>query len=193
MTKTIAILGGALKKNEAGEWVIDDNAGNHLRVLAGACLWEKHRDWNIIASGGNGQIGAEGGPAIALLMKEALVAEGVKENVISEESDSRNTFEQLMALSRMLEKKEIDGIVLISNEWHLPRIEAMIKYIAELQSLRVVGIELRSAEEVLLNSDPIRWRPVIEKIRQSDAYREMSLKEQRGVEQIRNGTYKFRK
>ena len=190
--KTIVILGGGLKKNPDGSWGLEARAGNHLRVHAGALLWFRNMDWKIIASGGNGQIGAEDGPPISSLIKEQLTSSWeVPPGFVSEENQSRTTFEQLQIFSRMRERGEIGEIVIISNDWHLPRIAAMIKHVPELENLSM-DVELISAEAILdVENDPVWWSPRIEEIRNSDDYKELVAKEQWGVEQIKNGTYGF--
>lgn len=201
--KTIVILGGGLFKDSAGRWrtTLGEEEGDkfgptndRLRVLAAAALWEKDKNLIVVASGGQGQLKGSLPPdlTVAKVIKSELTDLGLPAEKITEEEKSGSTYGQLLALAEMIEKGEILGeISIISNEWHLPRIKAMIEHSDLKETFAEKKINLVAAEEVLLQLKTKEWKEFIEKTRNNPAMKKRLDIEAKGVEQIKNGTYKF--
>lgn len=194
MKKGLFILGGWAKKNRNGEWISSGLCGDNLRVVAAKYLWGKDNDILIITSGGKGKLShITDMKPLAQIMAEELIKLGVNRGKIIKESTSYNTYEQLLKLEMLITKSKLDKISVISNDWHLPRIEALIKNmfprLRGLLSKKI--IELVSAEGIVLRSEPKKWKPIIQKIRTSKKMDEQLRLERAGLKDILNGAYKI--
>lgn len=197
-TDLIVILGGSLKK-EGGLWRTahfdeGDNfgtTGDTIRVIAGSYLFKEGLAGHILVSGGKGQYKNDTKtPTIASVMKKELIDLGVAPDKIEEETQSENTYQQLRALKDVVAENGWNSVGIISNRYHLPRIQAMIECGPSLGIISPI-INLICAEDVLLTYAPNSWQKVIE-----EAYRREEMKkriaiEQMGVKDIREGRYKF--
>lgn len=203
----IAILGGNLKKNKRGwrttNFDEEENFtgfGDRLRVVAGWYLYNKvnkdRSDVFIMASGGKGKLRSiKGAPAEAKILKKELAELGVPPESIVEESNSGNTFEQLVALNKIICDEKISSIVLVSNKYHLPRIKAMVEYYPELRMARRLmrsgKLRLTSAETVCLRHDPKKWRNVIRRGYALSHIKKIIRLEKQGVIDLKKGRYKL--
>lgn len=195
------IFGGNLIKDERGKWRTTTFSegdkygalGDRLRVLAGADLYRDDSESIIIAVGGRGQLEEfPDSPTIAETIKKELIALGVNGESILTETESGNTFQQLRNMRSMLEKANFQHVTVISNRYHLPRIEAMIEKDPELkQMLDKHLIELKSAEDILIEHDP-QWKDEVDKAYAGPEMRERIAKEFEGVRQLKKGTYLLR-
>lgn len=193
--KCLFILGGWAKKNKNGEWVSSGLCGDNLRVIAAKYLWDEDNDLFIITSGGKGKLShITDMKPLAQIMAEELTKLGVKKNKIIKESVSYNTYEQLTKLEFLIKKSNFDKIDLISNEWHLPRVEALIKSMfPELKKLIFKKkIELISAEAIVLKKESKKWKPIIQKIHTTKRFKDQLRMEKNGVKDILNGEYKIK-
>jgi len=187
--------------SENGHWhtTLGENEGDNfgptndkLRVLAAAALWDVNSQITIYTSGGRGQLDKvlPRGLTIAKVMKRELVDRGVPEYVIFEENNSGSTFEQLYFLSEFIKSGKIKGSVFIlSNDWHLPRVKAMIQY-SPIKNI-LSGVNYMGAEDVLIQYKTNEWKDFIAKMRTNKSFQLREELEQRGIAQIRLGTYKF--
>ena len=198
MKNLIVVIGGGLIKIDSlwktidlGEGGDDYAASNdRWRVEAGAVFWKQNQDHLILASGGKGQLTPiPGAPTVAEVIKQELKELGVPEGVIIKEERTGNTLEQLLELKRIALEKGIEQITVISNEWHIPRIKAIFEYYPDLKE-DLPQVKFLSAEDILLESD-IDWKKRIETARVLPQIKERVKLEKQGVEQIKNGTYKF--
>jgi len=134
-----------------------------------------------------------GAPTLASILAEELQALGVPpENIIREER-SGSTHQQLIEVAKILRDKGIESAGIISNDFHLPRIEEFIKNDPELRQLfKGREIIIMSAEKIALAHDRERWEKEIKAAYESEAMRRRIELEERGVTDIRQGRYKFR-
>lgn len=199
--RVIVILGGGLIK-EDGKWRTTnfnekgDNfgaLGDRLRVIAGSYLYKNNPEVFIIASGSKGQLkDIPDAPAVSEILKKELIELGVPKEKIIEENKGGNTFQQLQKIKRIIEENCFKKVIIISNEWHLPRVEAMIKYDSDLaKMLEEKKIEIKSAEKICFKYEPEKWQDIINTAYNSEEIIKRIELEKRGVEQIKNGTYKF--
>lgn len=191
----IAILGGGLIKDKLGWRTTNYNEGDsfgiigdRLRVLAGYCLYTTGVGKLFIASGGKGLYKEKGVPIIADIIKKELIELGIPSNLIITETNSINSYQQLKGILSITKKASRVGI--ISNDWHLPRIKAMLKHGPELKNKATI-IKLLPAEEILLSNKPKKWGKIIKKARQSKQMEQRLRLEQKGIAEIKNGNYKF--
>lgn len=190
----LSILGGVIWENK-GVWQTNglDGPGDSLgatfdrfRVLAGASLYKKNpTSMTLLVQGG---LAKDKRPSIAQVIKEELIALKVPAKAIWLEERSHTTFTQL----NELKKQSPQQLLILSNEWHLPRIRTMIELLPDLQALRAQNPQLLSAEEILLQEDAPKWRAIIETIRQRKEMQARIEKEFEGIEQLKAGTYHFK-
>lgn len=184
------ILSGSLRKDVAGVWhttMWGDQSeflvlGDRLRIEAGALLYKHNPETQIVVLGGCGTLCVAGAPVMSSVMKRELVELGVPADTITEESITRNTMEQVRYIQSLVTSHLPSGeLVILSNQYHLPRIQAM---------LGASSAKLLGAEDVLLQYDPEKWRGVIETAEQSSRMKEIIAAERQGVEAWRKGEYR---
>lgn len=168
--------------------------GHRLRLEAAALLWKDEPESVIVVSGGKGQLATiPDAPTVSSVMKDELESMGVPEEAIIEENRSANTFENLKFMAEKIQELGgADNIVVLSNDYHLPRIKIVIEMSPELKALVMdVVLEFASAEDILLSRDLKKWKEIIEKARTSDAYKKRAGLEKKGIEDLKNGIYIF--
>lgn len=167
--------------------------GDRLRVEAAYVLYRKNPELLVIPSGGKGMYrDIPDAPTAAEVIRSELLNLGVPKESIIKEEQSQNTWQELAELKKIISRENLSEASILSNRYHVPRIQAMIETddtLRELLEREKIGII--SAEEVLIEHDPERWQKDI-----LDAYRmpEMQKRiaaEQKGVEDVRNGHYQF--
>lgn len=201
----IVIIGGGLKKDKDGKWRTTnyfegDNfavQGDRLRVEAGACLFNKNPEYLIITSAGKGQYkDIPDVLPVAEVVKTELVELGVTKEKIITETKSGNSYEQLRETGKIIDKMGFNQVIIISNRYHLPRLEAMIKYGPDLGRLKELLnssiIELKSAEDILLVDNEDKYKKEIDLAYKSNKMKERIKLEEQGVGQIKQGRYKFK-
>lgn len=202
----IAVLGGALIKDESGWRTTHFNEGDNfgasgdwIRTVAAHYLYEDYKiltsNLFIVVSGGRGQLeSVPDAPALADILCGELLELGIPADRIFKENQSGNTFQQLRELSRLIFELNFGKITVISNRWHLPRISAMIARVPALASLRRMksdkNLVLESAEEIVLKHDRGRFGKIIADAYQSKEMQERIRLEKAGVAAIKAGTYK---
>src|SRR3989344_4887209 len=146
--KAIVILGGLLKKKSDGTW--KTGKFNYLRVLAGYYFYKdlvKSYPIKLIVSGGKDVYeNMPNTPPVATVMKQELIKLGIPGKEIIEENKTSSTYRELIWLKKLSGKSRKKFIV-ISNDYHLPRIKVMIDLIPELQTLKN-NLVISSAEKI---------------------------------------------
>lgn len=200
---TIFVLGGWLVQNADGSWRTtnfeeDDpkNAfGDRWRVDGVADLFDKQTAPVIVVSGSAGKLAALGAPAVAEVLARELVQIGVPQDAIIQDKESGSTYEQLQALLSLIKERQWNRIIILSNAYHLDRIEAMVAHAKPLtylfDLLQTGNLVFKSAEEVLLSNISNKWKEVIDKARRSSRFKEIIAFEQKGVRDIKEGRYRF--
>lgn len=203
MKEYLIILAGGLSQDKNGRWhttLGEEEAGktglllnDKLRVVAGASLWQANKDLMIIASGGKGSLKNVLPKDLTLsrVIKDELIELGVSTQNIIEENKTSTTYEQLVAVGEMIRTRKINGTIsIISNNYHLPRIKAMIDFTALKEFLS--NVNLIGAEDILLRLVPTEWGAFIEGSNNTEAMKKRLENEAKGIEQIKNGTYDLR-
>lgn len=199
--KIIDILGGSLIQDKNGRWRTTnfnegDNygaLGDHLRVVAASYLYRNNPASYFLASGGKGQLKAiASAPFISAIVKKELIKLGVPSSHIDTENNSNTTYEQLVELDKYVKNNKIKEMEIISNEHHLARISYMIKTGPKLAALRKLKhLKLLSAEKICLENAGDKWREEITKAYQSEAMKVRIKVERQGIDDLKNGRYKF--
>jgi hypothetical protein len=204
MKKAVCVLSAGIKKNEKGEWTSTDLTkeddvlgapGGKLRVAAASYLYKNNPESIIIASGGRGwdvRDDESNRPNLAEILKRELIDLGVSESSVIKENKSNKTFEQLKELKKIIVREDFAELTIITNDYHLPRVKAMLEYDDDLHELLDNGrILLRSAEEICLRYDRKKWQNIIKEDYESEEMKKRIEREENGVKQIKNGIYKF--
>lgn len=187
----IIILGGLLKKKSDGSW--RTGKFNYIRVLAGYYLYGdlvKKYPVKIIVSGGKGIYkDIPNVPAVATVMKEELIQLGIPEKEIVEENKTVSTYQELLWLKNLLSKNR-RKIIVISNNYHLPRIKVMINLIPKLQVINNF-LTLYSAEKIAIkyNKD---LKSKLEKNLKDPKMKRIIAQEKKGIKALKSGNYKFK-
>ncbi len=90
------------------------------RILAGKDLLRAGKAPVLLISGGSGLLSNIGRPE-SIVLKEWLISEGIPENRIIAESESRNTGENAVESARIAKEKGIRKIILVTSAFHMPR------------------------------------------------------------------------
>ena len=165
-------------------------SGSYVRVVAASLLWHKNSSAVIVLSGGRGQANTVFPPGLFLstIMKKELEDIGIPESIIMEENQSGNTYQQLTAILSMATRHHWSEVQIVSNRFHLPRIQAMVECLEPLIPLRSIVFYV-SAEEVVLAAEPKKWREQIDAAYASVEFAEIISNEARGTAQVRSGEY----
>lgn len=187
--KTIFILGGFLSKKRDAKYASDRLS--YLRVLAGYYLYEKTSGKDkveLIVSGGKGIYrGIPGIPPVATVMKRELITLGIRPKEIKI-NKTDFTYPELFWL-----KKHIAGekAFIVSNAYHLPRIRTMIDLLPELAELKTRATPI-SAEKIVGKCNK-KMRSKINNLNKSPEIKKIIASEKRGIKDLKNGNYKFKK
>jgi hypothetical protein len=164
--------------------------GDRLRTEAAALLYHEVPQL-VVASGGKGkQAHVPDAPTCASVLRRELSELGVAPADILDEAGSANTYEQLQAINSLFAQFRLKSLRIVSNRWHLPRVDAFLKDDARFRAWQADGhIQLQAAEGVLLRHDPSRWSALITEAYNSPAMQQRIADEERGIRDIRAGTY----
>jgi hypothetical protein len=198
----IGLLGGMLKKGANGHWRTtnyDESdrfgiQGDRLRVVAASYLYRNNQELLIIASGGKGQLKhIPDAPTVAEVIRKELMELGVPKELIIKEENSGNTYQQLREIKKIITERRIKNLGILSSEWHLPRIKAMLEVLEELKSIfEITKVAYLSAEKICLKYNKEVWHELIAQAYKSDGLKERIEQEKRGVQDIREGKYKIK-
>ncbi|OGG53711.1 hypothetical protein A2851_02385 [Candidatus Kaiserbacteria bacterium RIFCSPHIGHO2_01_FULL_53_29] len=194
----IAILSGSVKKQGA-RWVStaltakDDEygaPGQQLRIEAAVLLAHKYPHALLVLSGGRGYESHDMmQPLLSEVMRDELLERGIMEPRIFLEKGSNSTFQQMEAIQKMLIDRTWKRVLIVTNRWHVPRVEAIIatRFPVMNGNVKIIG-----AEETLLNDSPEKWKSAIDEAYRSEFLKRRIAHEEEGIRQIRNGSYHYR-
>jgi hypothetical protein len=183
------VLSGQIQKTDKG-WETEEGEGpgdpvgptyTKFRVAAGAYVAQEYPDATLIASG---FAFFSDGPSIASVVKKELTMLGVSEDRIKIQDTPTKTYQELQLLAE-LHRDGYQRCVIVTNEWHVPRVEAM------LANWPVFGAHVVAAEEVLLRHDPVQWEKRIAHMRIDPRIAKRIELEKQGVADIAAGRYRY--
>ena len=198
----VVILGGGLTQISEGRWrttTFEDPGddfgilGDRLRVDAAYYLYRDNPESILIVSGGKGQLAnILDAQSVAEVIKNELIELGIPENCIVTESESDNTFQQLIAIAHIIEQKNFSEATLLTNRFHVERVKTMVEMNQDLKQIfDQKNIQYLSAEEILLEHDRKRWHEMIEQAYESEAMQKRIKLEEKGIRELREGKYKL--
>lgn len=173
---------------------VDSNGATFapLRVEAAAHIYAqdiKNGDQPVMLL--QGGFASDVRPSIASVMRDELCGLGVPGKAIELEEQTGKTIVQLNELQTHVNARMPGRVRIVSNGYHLPRIQAMIECVQGLAALAACKPEFVSAEDVLVTADHTRWHNILDEIKKSADMQARVAKEEQGVAQIQAGTYRF--
>lgn len=125
------------------------------RVQYAAWLYKHWRPLPVLASGGGGFVDS---PPYAIVMRDALMREGVPASAIWVEGRSRTTHENAAYSADILKQKGIHRIVLVTDAYHMLRADASFRK----QSLNVIpaACGYRTYHSFQLTDVMPGWEPI---------------------------------
>jgi hypothetical protein len=190
----LLVLGGWPCQDSQGVWrsslFAGGGMGDRLRVEAAALLYRASPRL-VVVSGGKGKLAhLPEVPACASVLRRELLELGIPAEDIFEETQAANTYEQLQSIKVLLAHFSISTLRILSNRYHLPRIEAFLDNDSELRAWKASGrIEPAEAEDILLQCDESRWHSLITEAYNSPAMQQRIAEEAKGVRDILAGAY----
>ncbi|MEO1296251.1 MAG: YdcF family protein [Cyanobacteria bacterium J06636_16] len=154
----IVVLGGSTRPADAPRpWVDVMESGD--RVLHGAQLYQQGKAPKLIFSGGRIEWKG-GGPPESDDMRQIAIALGVPEADIIQEPNSLNTHQNAVNVKAILERENMDRILLVTSAMHMPRSLAIFKKLGidaiaaptDFQVSERVVDEIRGTRQALLLS-----------------------------------------
>jgi len=124
--EAIVVLGGGTKAQIPPRTGVEvAEAGD--RILYGSKLWLQKKAPLLILTGGRTSLFGEAGRAESEDMAEIAVALGVEKSAIAQDPDSLNTYENALNVQKILQKFNINKILLVTSAVHTPRSLAIFK------------------------------------------------------------------
>ncbi|MEK7551840.1 MAG: YdcF family protein [Patescibacteria group bacterium] len=198
--KVVVVLGGGLRKDDTGRWCTvglaqgGDNfaaSNDRWRIDAAHTLWKSDPSTTLVPSAGQGQYKGTDTPAVAEVMASELVELGVPESAITKDIESGNTVEQLRMTAKLAREMGLRQVAVLSNEWHLARIQAMLDHAPGLvQAFTGILVNLVAAESILW-AESKEWQERIKAARVDSGIMKRVELEANGVRQIQEGTYRW--
>ncbi len=177
--------------------------GAKARSIAAAELHRFFPNSSVVANSLIPQMPA----SMARVTAQELQNRGVQQEKIIIQEESYSTFTELIELIKLIVQNDWHNTVVIANEFHIPRAQAMLAHINDLhdpngysekpevqealkkfKEMQSVYIAFVSAEEVLLVANP-HYKKVIDAARQLPTWKETMEKETMATIQIQAGEY----
>ena len=194
-------------KFKSGSYAHIDLHGNmdgaKARSIAAA---ELHRYFPSTIVAANSYIKIEPASYASVIASE-LEARNVPTEQIVTQEDSYSTFTELLELIKLIVAKQLNHVVVISNEYQMPRAEAMFEHLTELRDpqgysqkpdvqgalkefakMSKIKVSFVTAEEILKRMDP-RFANLIEEARKIPEWKATMERETAAAEQVRRGEY----
>lgn len=123
--EAIVVLGGSTRPADFPRpWIDLMESGD--RVLHGIRLYQADKAPKLIFSGGR-IVWQGGGPSEADDMTQIAIAMGVPRADIMQEPNSFNTYQNAVNVKAILDREDIDRILLVTSAMHMPRSLAIFK------------------------------------------------------------------
>jgi DUF218 domain len=176
--------------------------GGKARVIATAEIARFYPNVAIIANGNT----YENAPSDAQIMKEELGRFGVSTDHVLLQEKSYSTFTEFVELVKFVANHKWRRIVIITNEFHIPRAQELLRQLDTLQDPHGVSQDADfraalplfyelSSEVVFVSADAIlplrnpRYERIVDQAKASPEWQERAEKEAQGLKQLQEGTY----
>ena len=200
----IHLLAAGIKQLPSGKWVSTDltleddrigSPGGTLRILASGVLLRAFPESVIFTGGGKGydvpDDTTDERPLLSAILSDELIEEGVPPQRIVLEHNSNNTYQELQELERYVATQSGKRVGIVTNRWHARRLNTILEMkFPKLVSIE--SIEIQTAEDILIADDSLRWQASIDSAYQSDWIKKRVMMEEKGIAEIKAGTYQFR-
>lgn len=124
--EVIILLGGGTEPADPPRPMVEVNTAGD-RVLYTAKLYQEGAAPTILVSGGNLEFTSDRNSTPADEMTELLLLMGVPPSAIIQQPRSQNTYEDALFSTKLLEKIEVDEIILVTSAIHMPRAKALFE------------------------------------------------------------------
>lgn len=178
-------------------------SGSRMRVIAADEIGKIFPDVTLVTTGKTNEPGF---PNDARVLADELVERGTSPEQIMLEEKSVSVLTELVQMVKMAIEKEWQRVAAITNDYHVPRVKVMYQKLETIEGLcneeeiatilefKQEGgqVSVVSAEDILsVTSD--HYKALIEKAESTDAYRARVESEEKGIQDLLNGTYKVRR
>jgi uncharacterized SAM-binding protein YcdF (DUF218 family) len=154
--------------------------GGRDRVEAAALLAKKYPSAYLVTTSHNLDRAT---PSLAQVYADELRGLGIADERIVQEERPSTTQTVVTTVLQLAQEKGWEHLLLLSNEYHLPRIRA---FLAQTKSDREAATV--SSESILIEHDPA-FAEYFEKIKKSPAYQKRLMSEAHGIQALQTGGY----
>lgn len=176
----VQLTGGGWRSTTYKESDAFGTLGGRDRVEAAALLAKKYPSAHLITT--SHALGSVT-PSIAEVYAQELRMLGVEEKRIVREGLSSNTQTAIDATLLLAQERGWKRLILLSSEYHLPRIAAFYK-----QAKSSIAAHTISSESVLIRQDPV-FAGYFKNVKKTSAYLKRLEAEERGMQAITKGSY----
>ena len=178
--------------------------GSRARVIAAAEIAKTFPEITIVAMSENKE---KSHPSDAEVIEQELVERGVDMEQIELEEESTSTHTELLEMMKMAKGKGWTRIAVLTNDYHIARTSLMLEKLenipgalideeefATVKEFKQSEVEVRffSAEDIISNASH-HYKALIDKVHESQGYKNRVEREQNGIRQLNEGTYKLRR
>ena len=118
--EAIVVLGSAVRRPEGSRLRPELDEGSLNRCLKAAELYHQDKPCLVVVSGGMAE-SEPVRPTVAEAMREFLISLGVAPADIILEEQSRSTYENAVESSRLLDKRGLTKVILVTDAYHMAR------------------------------------------------------------------------
>jgi uncharacterized SAM-binding protein YcdF (DUF218 family) len=118
--EAIVVLGGGIEPADATRRRAALSSSTLVRCMHAAAVYCQGKTCPVIVSGGRVDAGSST-PPIALLMRDFLRDQGVKDADLIVEDRSRTTYENAVECCKLLEQRHIGKVILVTDATHMFR------------------------------------------------------------------------
>lgn len=129
------VLGGGTEPAASPRRSVEVNGAGD-RVLFAAQLYRQGKAGKLILSGGEISWLNEGSTTPAADMAELLISIGIPQDALILESESKNTYENVLLSKEILESLQAETVLLVTSAMHMPRAVALF----EKQGIQVIPV-----------------------------------------------------
>ena len=178
--------------------------GSRARVIAASEIAKAFPEITIVTTSDSTPLDQ---PSDASVMKEELLERNVDSGQIELEEESTSTHTELLEMMKIAMERGWSKVALVTNDYHIPRAKLMFEKLetipggliseeefAAVKAFRESGIQVEfiSAEAIISNANHL-YKTLIDKVHKGEGYKNRVEREQNGVRELEEGTYKLRR